>query len=132
MPAKQRVTCVLMGSKLLTSPEVTGCTGRVGEQRGGAVTVLLLSKNCNEALGQKAFLFVLKEKISPKAAARCDWTDVCGHMWNTGRCLGLTGAERCHFRLATYPVPPSTFVGSARLAGEHNMLQSEWMVLEEA
>lgn len=81
---------------------------------------------------ETAFLFALKEKISPDEAARCYWTDVRGDMWNTRRCLGLTAVESCHFRLATRPAPPSRFVGSAQLAGEHNMFWSEWMVLEEA
>ena len=53
-------------------------------------------------------------------------------MWNTKRCLRLTGAESCHIRLVACPVPPSEFVGSAKLAGEHNVLRSEWMVHEEA
>lgn len=81
---------------------------------------------------KQLFLFALMKKLSPREAARCDWTDVRGDMWNARRCLGLTGAESCHIRLAAHPALPCRPVGFARLAGEHHLLQSEWMVLEEA
>lgn len=78
-----------------------------------------------------AFLFALKEKLCSKEAAPCDWTDVCGDLWSTRRCLGLTGAESCHFRISSYPVPSSRSVGSASLSGQHSVVWSEQMVLEE-
>lgn len=68
--AKQRVTCVPMGSKHLASPEDAGCTGLVGEQWSVAVTILLLAKNCNEALGKNSFSLCHEGKDIPKISSK--------------------------------------------------------------
>lgn len=70
MTAKQRVTRVPMGSKCLASPEDAGCTGGVGEQWGGAVTILLLAKNCNEVLEQNSFSLCPEGKDIPQRSSK--------------------------------------------------------------